>query len=185
VPVAFFSDPGGSSVVADPETRLRPNSPHDRPIGPTSRRSQPGLSILLVEPDADTADSTALLLRLHGHRVLLAPDGPCALQEARDHPPDVIVLEIHLPGLDGWQLAGQFLREVNGKRPFLIALTGCGEEADRRRSEEAGIDLHLAKPADPDYLRRLLRRLETILLPADGMAPHDLHRSRREWPVGV
>jgi CheY-like chemotaxis protein len=88
--------------------------------------------------------------------------------------------------MDGWQVAHR-LREQAGKhQPFLIAVTGYGREADRRRSEEAGIHLHLLKPADPDFLRNVLRRFQAVIMPGDGIQNRDARRksgSRRWCPV--
>jgi two-component system OmpR family response regulator len=116
----------------------------------------PGLRVLVVEDHADTADSLALLLTLFGHEVRVARDGPTALEMARAFPPDVVLLDIGLPGIDGWQVAERLRQQSGQKRPLLIAVTGYGQDADHRRSQEAGIDLHLLKPVDPDQLRRLL-----------------------------
>jgi CheY-like chemotaxis protein len=119
-------------------------------------RQPPDLRILVVEDHEDSAASLALLLRIWGHEVRVARDGLTALEMARAFSPDVVLLDIRLPWMDGWQVADQLQKEPAPKRPLLIALTGCGREADRRRSQEAGIDLHLVKPVDPDQLRRLL-----------------------------
>jgi CheY-like chemotaxis protein len=125
-----------------------------------------GLHILVVEDDRDTAESTALLLRYDGHRVEIALDGPSACQAARNKTPDVVLLDIALPGMDGWEVAGRLQKSSWLKKPFVIAVTGYGREEDRGRSLEAGIDLHLVKPVDPDFLRRLLARFYRILMPA-------------------
>lgn len=123
-----------------------------------------GLHILIVEDDSDTAESMAFLLCYYGHRVEIALDGPSACQAARNKTPDVVLLDIALPGMDGWQVARRF-QESSEKKPFLIALTGYSSEEDRRRSLEAGIDLHLVKPVYPDCLRRLLARFCRIVMP--------------------
>ena len=82
---------------------------------------------------------------------------------AQVDPPDVVLLEIRLPKMDGWEVARRLREQATVKPPFCIAVTGYGMEADRRRSEEAGIDLHLLKPVEPSYLRRLLARFQTIV----------------------
>jgi CheY-like chemotaxis protein len=125
------------------------------------------LLILVVEDNEDGAESTAALLQLHGHRVLVACDGAAAVSLAADAPPDVALLDICLPGLNGWEVA-RWLREQTagtGRRPLLIAVTGVGSDADRRRSAEAGIDLHLLKPVDPAALIGLLDRFRRVLAP--------------------
>jgi CheY-like chemotaxis protein len=132
---------------------------HDRP-------GRPGLHVLVAEDDAGLATSLAWWLRRHGHAVRVAADGPAALAMARASPPDVLVLDIGLPGLDGYGVA----RRLNdqpvappAKGPLLIALTGRAGEADRRRSEEAGIHLHLTKPLDAGQLLGVLDRFRQVI----------------------
>jgi two-component system CheB/CheR fusion protein len=127
------------------------------------------LRILVVEDYADAAGSMEMLLRIWGHEVRSVPDGPSALGAARSDPPDVVLLDLGLPGgMDGWQVAKVLQLQPALKRPFLIAVTGFGQDADRRRSREAGIDLHLVKPVEPDQLRGLLCRFQQLLYqPAD------------------
>jgi|SRR6516165_2347904 CheY-like chemotaxis protein len=129
-----------------------------------------GLRILVVEDFKDEADSMAMWLRMHGHEVQLALDGPAALDAARVDQPDVVLLDLGLPGsLDGWEVANLIRQssEASGqRRPLLVAVTGHGTDGDRRRSEQAGIDLHLLKPADARQLQHLLNRFRAII--ADG-----------------
>jgi DNA-binding response OmpR family regulator len=119
--------------------------------------------VLVVEDHAETADTLATLLRLKGYEAAVAPDARSALQAARSRPPDVVLLDLGLPDMDGWQLARHFREPRGGKPPLLVAITGLGQEADRRRSAEAGIDLHLVKPADPGQLLCLLNRFRRIV----------------------
>ena len=122
------------------------------------------LRVLVVEDDADSAETLAVLLRLHGHEVDVAPDGPTALRIAAQNPPDVALLDIGLPGgMDGWEVARRLQEQAAGKTPLLIAITGYGQEEHRRRSKQAGIDLHLLKPVDPEELKKLLARFKTII----------------------
>src|SRR5207249_1394675 len=97
----------------------------------------------------DTAESLAFLLRREGHTVHTAYSGPAALAEAAALRPEVVVLDIGLPGMDGYEVARR-LREQSapGERLLLIALTGLGAEADRRRAQAAGFDHHLTKPVE-------------------------------------
>jgi CheY-like chemotaxis protein len=122
------------------------------------------LRVLIVEDNADCAEALALLLRLDGHDVDTAGDGPTGLEKARDDEPDVVLLDLGLPGMSGLDVARR-LREQGAwrKAPLLIAVTGHGQEADRRRSAEAGIDLHLVKPVDPVQLRSVLRRFYDVV----------------------
>jgi CheY-like chemotaxis protein len=125
--------------------------------------AQKGLHILIVEDNPDSAFSTALLLRLYGHEVRMVHDGQTAVRVIGEDTPDVVLLDIGLPGLDGWEVARQIRRSPQHKKPFLIAVTGYGQDDDRRRSAEAGIDLHLVKPVDPLELQEILRKYQSIL----------------------
>lgn len=116
------------------------------------------LRVLVVEDDRDTADSTAVLLRLSGHTAEIAADGQTALKVAAVNPPDVVLLDLGLPGMDGWEVARR-LREQQGDKAHrvpLIAVTGYGQPVDRQRSRDAGVTLHLVKPVDPELLCRIL-----------------------------
>jgi len=117
------------------------------------------LRVLVAEDNEDSAETMAMLLRLYGHQVEVASDGPRALEAVKASQPDVVLLDIGLPKLDGWQVAKQIREQGNGSRPFLIAISGYGTEADKLRSEEAGIDVHLVKPVDPIELKNILKRL--------------------------
>ena len=121
------------------------------------------MRILVVEDNADCAESMALVLRLAGHQATVAPDGPTALQAAAEWQPDVILLDIRMPGMDGWEVARWLKERQGGKPPLIVAVTGFGSEEDRRRSREAGIDLHLLKPVEPDQLREFLSKFHRII----------------------
>jgi CheY-like chemotaxis protein len=114
------------------------------------------LRVLLVEDHPDVATSTAAVLRLDGHDVSVAKDGPAALAAALAVQPDVVILDIGLPKMDGYEVARRLAAWCQGK-VYLIALSGFSTEEARRRSAEAGIALHLAKPADPERLLRVLQ----------------------------
>jgi CheY-like chemotaxis protein len=113
------------------------------------------LRILVVDDNRDSAESMAMFLRMTGHEISTAHDGLDAVKEADAFLPDVILLDIGLPGLNGYEVA-QRIRAMPGNRVILIALTGWGQEEDRRRSKEAGFDHHLTKPINFDHLNRLL-----------------------------
>jgi CheY-like chemotaxis protein len=121
------------------------------------------LRVLVVEDHADAAASMAIFLRHYGHEVEVAPDGPAALRIAADNPPDVALLDNGLPGMDGCEVARRLQEKAAGRKLLLIAITGYGQEEDRRRSREAGIHLHLLKPVDPEELKELLARFKTII----------------------
>jgi len=131
----------------------------NKPDGPGQLR------VLIVDDIADCADTLALLLELYNHATQVAMNGPAALQVAQAFSPDVVILDIGLPGMDGYQLARRMC-ELPAKKPlFLIAITGHCRETDRRHSAEAGIDLHLTKPADPEKLRIVLDRFKNLVYP--------------------
>jgi signal transduction histidine kinase len=115
-----------------------------------------GIRVLLVEDNLDAAEALGELLRLWGHQVEMAHDGVAALHGAREGRPDVVLLDIGLPGMDGYEVAGRLRATPGLERVTLIALTGYGQEADRQRSRLAGFDHHLVKPVDLDGLRALL-----------------------------
>lgn len=121
------------------------------------------MRVLVVEDDATAAQSIAFLLRHAGHEAEVAGDALSAVAAAEANPPDVVLLDIGLPGMDGWQLARRLRRLEGPKRPLLVALTGHADEEDVRRSRKAGIDLHLAKPADASRLEALLSRFRSVI----------------------
>ena len=116
-----------------------------------------GRRILLIEDNPASRESLRLLMELWGHRVEVAPDGPAGVEKALAWGPEVAVVDLGLPGLDGYQVADR-LRAAFGDRIFLIALTAYSQPDYRQRSRAAGFDLHLTKPANLDELSRLLTR---------------------------
>jgi CheY-like chemotaxis protein len=109
----------------------------------------------LVDDVEDNRESFGLLVQSWGHEVRLAHDGPSALEAFVSFRPHAVLLDIGLPGMDGWQVARQIRRHDAGAT-LLVAVTGYGQERDRERSHAAGIDIHLVKPAEPAEVRRLL-----------------------------
>jgi PAS domain S-box-containing protein len=135
-----------------PEAAL-PTAPEAEQARP---REVPARDVLIVDNSQVAAESLALLLRLAGQEVRTAYDGPAALDLARARPPDVVLLDIGMPGMDGLEVARRLRQELRMKQPLLVALTGYGGEDDRRRSQEAGFDAHMVKPVDMRALERLL-----------------------------
>jgi two-component system, OmpR family, response regulator len=133
------------------------------PIVRTAFDKATGLRILIAEDYEDGAESMALLLRLSGHQVAIARNGTAALEFARINKPDVVLLDLGLPLMSGFDVA----RKLSGPRPcrtpLLIAVTGWGREEDRRNAREAGIDLHLLKPVDPVALQCILGRFQALI----------------------
>jgi CheY-like chemotaxis protein len=116
-------------------------------------------AILIVEDNRDAAESLAMLLEVLGHRVRLVHDGTAALDALRAESWDVALVDIGLPGIDGYELARRARALADGDRLMLVAVTGYGREEDRARASAAGFDHHLVKPIDVDALKRLLREL--------------------------
>jgi CheY-like chemotaxis protein len=114
-----------------------------------------GRRILLADDNRDAAESLAILLRLEGHEVELAHDGDAALRLYAQHHPDVALLDIGMPGKNGYEVARQ-IRSNGGKQVLLIAVTGWAQDTDKAQSRAAGFDHHLTKPVEPETLIGLL-----------------------------
>jgi CheY-like chemotaxis protein len=119
--------------------------------------TSPPRRILVVDDNADAGESLAMFLRLQGHVVKVAIDGHTAMDMALTDPPQVAFLDIGMPGMDGYELARRLKQQPALASVTLVALTGWGQEDDRRRTQEAGFDFHLTKPAEPEVLGRLLK----------------------------
>jgi CheY-like chemotaxis protein len=131
--------------------------------GGGAQRDGTAYRILVVDDNEDGAMSLAMMLNILGHDTRTAHDGPAALDAAAAFRPDVILLDIGLPGLNGYEVCRR-IREQGGAQPVLIALTGWGQDEDRQRSKEAGFNFHMVKPVDPTALNKLLAGL--LLTPA-------------------
>jgi two-component system, OmpR family, response regulator len=122
----------------------------------------PAVRVLVVDDRCDAADTLAALLAQLGADARSCYDGPTALAVVDDWRPVAAVLDLHMPGMDGFELAGR-LRERVGQAPtILVALTGAGDEENRRRAKEAGFDLFLTKAADLSELQPLIDRLTSL-----------------------
>jgi signal transduction histidine kinase len=113
-------------------------------------------NILIADDNQDALESLALMLRMEGHEVHCASDGEEALLLAGQRKPEIVVLDVGMPKLDGCEVARRIRAESWGRGAVLVALTGWGQEVDRRRSREAGFDMHLVKPVDPATLCDML-----------------------------
>jgi PAS domain S-box-containing protein len=122
------------------------------------RRAAVARRVLVVDDNRDAADSLAALLEMSGHQVEVAYDGIAALAVARWFEPQLVLLDIGLPGIDGYEVASRLRHEIHGKPMEIIAMTGYGQEEDKRRAIEAGFDEHLIKPVDPRMLEELIAR---------------------------
>jgi PAS domain S-box-containing protein len=132
--------------------------PDERERGsePGEPAARPGRRILVVDDNVDAAESLAVLLRMQGHDVRVAHDGPTALAAAEAEPPDLVFLDIGMPEMNGYDVARRLRQQPGLESLVLVAMTGWGQEEDRRRSQEAGFDHHLVKPVEPSTLERLL-----------------------------
>jgi signal transduction histidine kinase/ActR/RegA family two-component response regulator len=128
------------------------------------------LRVLVVDDNRDSADSMGLLLGMMGNVVKTVHDGPEALAITKEFQPDVVLLDIGLPTLDGYDVARKIRQEPWGKEVVLIAVTGWGLEADIKRSKESGFNHHMVKPADPEALTQLLASLAETRAEVPGNA---------------
>jgi CheY-like chemotaxis protein len=153
--VAASAGPGKGSefTVRLPALAASSPDPAASPAGVTARRAR---RILLVEDNADAREALALLLESWGHRVEQAADGPAGLELARADPPDVALIDVGLPGIDGYTLAREIRAEPRCDGVRLIALTGYSRARDRERGLDAGFDAYMVKPVDPEELRGAL-----------------------------
>jgi CheY-like chemotaxis protein len=141
--------PDRDSAV-NPEVRSTPAVRTDAVTNDFPRR------ILVVDDNQDSAESLAILLRIHGHDVRSAFDGFQALQDGGSFHPEVVILDLGMPTMNGFEVARAIRLENWGKQILLVALTGWGREEDRRRVREAGFDAHLTKPLSYNELKKLV-----------------------------
>jgi CheY-like chemotaxis protein len=126
---------------------------------PAPRVEERRRSVLVVDDNKDAAVSLAMLLDLSGNQTHLAHDGEAALLAAEKYRPDVVLLDIGMPRMNGHEVCRRLRQKPWGKDLKVIALTGWGQEQDRLKSEEAGFDGHLVKPVDPATLGEVLATL--------------------------
>ncbi len=137
-------------LVRPPGPGVTANGAQDLAAGAAPRR------VLIVDDNVDGAQSLGLMLRLAGHEVCIAHDGPAALKTASDFRPDVVLLDIGLPEMDGYEVARRLRELPELADTLLVALTGYGQAEDRQRGREAGFHHYFVKPVDPPVLARLL-----------------------------
>jgi CheY-like chemotaxis protein len=123
--------------------------------GVALHRRVAGKRILVVDDNHAAADTLAMLLEFDGHRIATAYDGEQALIAAESFYPEIILLDIGMPKLDGYEVAQRIRAEPWGRNTKIIAMSGWAQEKDQQRGREAGFDYHLAKPVDPHELKKL------------------------------
>jgi CheY-like chemotaxis protein len=116
--------------------------------------------VLIIEDNHDVADMLGKYLELVGHEVIVAHDGYAGLEAAWRHKPQVLICDIGLPGVDGYEIAGRLRHDPAFSSCLMIAVTGYGEVADRERARGAGYSHHLTKPADPSVIAELISEFE-------------------------
>ena len=151
-----------ASQADDSENALASAAPGESPAETKIPADPRPLQILVVDDNLDSAGSLALLLQLEGHRTTVAHDGLEAVEVALRDRPEVVLLDIGLPGLNGYEVARRIRSGLAGRELFLIAVTGWGQEADQQRSRESGFDRHLVKPVDADELLKLLSHFRPL-----------------------
>jgi CheY-like chemotaxis protein len=130
---------------------------HDNPISQQS--VVPSHRILVVDDNHDAGDTIGMILEMLGAEVHIVRDGPAALSALNSYRPETVLLDIGLPGMDGYEVARRARQLPEGRELTLVAVTGWGQAEDRRRSKEAGMDHHLVKPVDIAALEKLLTTL--------------------------
>jgi signal transduction histidine kinase len=154
--VAWSDGPGKGSEFTVYLPRAREAAGPGPEEGRAPRPAGKGARILVVDDNVDTALGMARLLRLLGNEVVTVHDGPAAIEKARTFRPAFVLLDIGLPGLDGYEVAATLRGEDHHQDAVIIAVSGYGQEEDRRRSRAAGFDHHLVKPVDFDSLVALI-----------------------------
>jgi signal transduction histidine kinase/ActR/RegA family two-component response regulator len=150
---------GQGSVFTVKLPLLAGSPPEDEPqdtVGESDTTGRRGLRVLVVDDNHDAAESFAIVLKGKGHDVSVAFDGREALELAASVAPEIVFLDIGMPGMDGHDVARLLRQTPLGQQTVLVALTGWGQEADRRRSQASGFDHHEVKPLEPERLARLL-----------------------------
>jgi len=127
------------------------------PLAMTEAVTANGRRILVVDDDVDAAEALGELFRDYGHEVFTAHDGAQALDNARLHRPEIVLLDISMPEMDGYEVAKRIRSDLGLGDAVLIALTGYGEDQHCRLAREAGFDQHVTKPVDASRLEELLR----------------------------
>jgi PAS domain S-box-containing protein len=149
-------------LVSKPRPAIAPSSAGEASAAEARPDGAKRLRILVVDDNADAADSLALLLQALGQETRTVYDGTAALAAVESFRPQVVLLDLGMPKMDGYQVARRISSEPGGVRPLLVAITGWGQDADKQRSREAGFHHHFVKPVGEQTLRRLLEEVAVI-----------------------
>ena len=149
----------GSEFVVTLPLKERVLDKAKKGTGPVIQTLGTPLRVLVIEDNHDSAEVMSLMLQYEGHTVETAHDGPSGLEAARRFHPDVILCDIGLPGMHGFQVAETIRKDEELKTIHLVALTGYGQAQDKRRCAQAGFDAHITKPASPQALARILEQV--------------------------
>jgi PAS domain S-box-containing protein len=150
---------GSTFTVRLPIGTSATTAPPPAPAGPAAAESAPVFRVLVVDDNVDAAESLAALLQLDGHETRVAHDGDTAIAQAADFRPEIVFLDIGMPGKDGYEVARELRRDPRNRDTMLVALTGWGAQDDRARSRSAGFDHHLTKPAELPAVEALLAKM--------------------------
>jgi CheY-like chemotaxis protein len=164
---------GSEFVIRLPASRADTPLPAVRPLFAGDGVAASNPKVLIIDDNRDAADSLHALLRDHGLSCASALDGPSGLEAVSTFGPDAILLDLGLPGLDGFEVARRIRSLPDGDRYLIVAVTGYGEERDREASAQAGFDAHLVKPVDADQLLTVLRQMRATATPDEPARESD------------
>jgi CheY-like chemotaxis protein len=153
----FSAGPGkGSEFVVRIPAQAAPTTSQPRPPAAEAGKAAAPRRVLVVDDNRDAAESLAMFLQLDGHVVHTAYDGTEAIDAAESFRPEIVLLDIGMPKLNGYDVCRRIRGQEWGRNMLIIAQTGWGQEEDKRRTREAGFDDHLVKPVDPARLTKLI-----------------------------
>ena len=153
---------GAEFVMRLPLKEVIPESGDALP-GLVTADETPPRRVLVVDDNMDAADSLAALLRRHGHSVVAVHDGAQAIEAAEEFCPEIVLLDIGMPGMNGLEVARRLRARDRSPRPLIVAVTGWGQSEDRHRAHDAGFDLHLVKPVEEKQLREIFAALDPVV----------------------
>jgi CheY-like chemotaxis protein len=145
-------------ILSDTRPVHEEQGPHHKQTFAADRKRR----VLVVDDNVDAAESAAMLLRIWGHEAQTVHDGLTAIDAVRTYQPEIVLLDIGLPGMSGYEIVRKLRAQPQFKTLVVAAMTGYGQDADRQRSKEAGFDFHLTKPLDPNILETFVTSPESF-----------------------